>query len=115
MTTKQQELREVMRKWLSDNVASPDKDGEWWGYDTNVGDLLSDECLAPLRSLLHSEQIALLKELQEECEGRKSYCRSHHNNIEDGSCDVCLVKLECNHMVTLLTASIDNRLNEMRK
>lgn len=38
----------AMRTWLTDNVASQDENGNWWGYDTNVGNLLENDRLQPL-------------------------------------------------------------------
>lgn len=51
-------LREAVREYLK-NVASEDAPNEWYGYDTNVGNLLSDECLAPFQAFFTS---ALQKE-----------------------------------------------------
>ena len=59
MTSPTDKLREVMREYLKNNVASEYNANEWWGWDTNVGDLLSDELLAPFHSLLLSERTRL--------------------------------------------------------
>jgi len=29
----------ILDEWLEHNVASKDENGEYWGWDTNVGDL----------------------------------------------------------------------------
>lgn len=48
-----EEFKKCLDKWLKENVASQDLSEEWWGWDTNVGDLLADDRLASFKELHH--------------------------------------------------------------
>jgi hypothetical protein len=51
-----EEMKKVLKLWLQENVAECDSNGEWYGFDTNVGNLLEDECIKPLTDFLASEK-----------------------------------------------------------
>jgi hypothetical protein len=69
----EREFEKVLSKWLKDQCADIDDDGNWWGYDTNVEDLIGNSTL--LKSFItaqrHRAYLAGRQSVVEICLGMK--------------------------------------------
>ncbi len=83
--TWQERLRDVLKKWLSSHVASEEDDGTWYGWDTNVGNLLDDESMKVLNGFFEQElQMAEKRGQQEGRDMAVNFLVNHISELASG-------------------------------